>query len=254
MNLTPRNSQMLLMSYDYAPTPPSDMLRDVDPDEQFLNDVFPTYSNSTHSPYYSLECYNNEFRSASLSFNVLHMNVRSLNANGDLFSSFLNALYKTPDVFVMTETWLAEVSLELGTFDGYNFFPVVRNDAQRGVASMCVDGQYHASKIENLCTTNENIEACVVTVNSEGFGVVVVCIYRPPAGNVEIFNDLLSRILNDDSVVNRNFILIGDINVNLLDLVVSTDQYVSLTQSLNFCRIYRDQHAFHFVTLGLLLL
>ena len=32
--------------------------------------------------------------------------------------------------------------------------------------------------------TNENIEACVVTVNNEDFGVVVG-IYRPPAGNVE---------------------------------------------------------------------
>ena len=115
-------AQLSNVTYDYAPMPPSDMLRDVDPDEQFFNDVFPTYSDGTHSPYYSLERYNNEFRNASPSFNVLHMNVRSLNANGDLFSSFLNALHKTSDVFVMTETWLAEVSLELGTFDGYNSF------------------------------------------------------------------------------------------------------------------------------------
>ena len=58
------------------------------------------------------------------------MNVRSLNAIGNLFSSFLNALYKTPaGVLVMTETWLAEVSLELGPFEGYNSFHVVRNDA-----------------------------------------------------------------------------------------------------------------------------
>ena len=52
------------------------MLRDVDPDEQFFNDVFPTYSDGTHSPYYSLERYNSEFIGASLSFNVLHMNPR----------------------------------------------------------------------------------------------------------------------------------------------------------------------------------
>ena len=77
-----------------------------------------------------------------------------------------------------------------------------------------------------------NIEACVVTVNNEDFGVVVG-IYRP-AGNVEYFADLLSRILNDDRVINRNVILIGDMNVNLLDPVVSTDQYVSLLQSLSF--------------------
>ena len=66
--------------------------------------------------------------------------------------------------------------------------------------SVCGDSQYHASKIEDLCTTDENIEACVVTVNNEDFGVVVVVvgIYRPPAGNVEYFNDLLFRILNDD--------------------------------------------------------
>ena len=113
------------VTYEYAPTPPSDMLRDVDPDEQFFNDIFPTYRDDTHSPYYSLERYNNEFRSVSFSFNVLHMNVRSLNANGDLFNSFLNALYKTLDVSVMSKTWLAEVSLELGIFDGYNSFHVV---------------------------------------------------------------------------------------------------------------------------------
>ena len=133
----------------------------------------------------------------------------------------------------MTETWLAEVSLELGTYDGYNSFHVVRNEARGGGVSVCVDCQYHASKIEDLCTTNENIEASVVTVNKEDFGVVVG-IYRPPAGNVEIFNDILSRILNDDRVVNRNVILVGDMNINLLDPVVSTDQYVSLFQSLSF--------------------
>ena len=143
-------AQLSNVTYDYAATPPSDILRDIDPDEQFFNNVFPTYSDGTHSPYYSFEHYNNEFRSASLSFNVLHMNVRSLNANGDLFSSFLNALYKIPDVFVITETWLVEVSLELGTFDGYNSFQVVRNDARGGGVSVCVDCQYHASKIENF--------------------------------------------------------------------------------------------------------
>ena len=160
-----------------------------------------------------------------------------LAANGDIFSSFLNALYKTPDVFVMTETWLAEVSLELGTYDGYNSFHVVRNEARGGGVSVCVDCQYHASKIEVLCTTNENIEACVVTVNNEDFGVVVG-IYRPPAGNVEIFNDILSRILNDDRVVNRNVILVGDMNINLLDPVVSTDQYVSFAPISQFFAIY----------------
>ena len=214
------------------------MLRDVVPDEQFFNDVFPAYCDGTHSPYYSLERYNNEFRNASPSFNALHMNVCSLNANGYLFSSYLNAMYKTPDVFVMTETWLAEVSLELGTFDGYNSFHAVRNDARGGGVSVCVDSQYHASKIEDLCTTDDNIEACVVTVNNEDFGVVVVGIYRPPAGNVEYFNDLLSRILNDDRVINRNAILVGDMNVNLLDPVVSTDQHVSLLQSLSFFTVY----------------
>ena len=59
-------------------------------------------------------------------------------------------------------------------------------------------------------------------------------IYRPPAGNVEISNDILSRISNGDRVVNRNVILIGDMNVDLLDPVVSTDQYVSLLQSFSF--------------------
>ena len=116
------HAQLSNVTYDYVPMPPSDMLRDVDPDEQFFNDVFPTYRDGTHSPYNNET--NNEFRNASPSFSVLHMNVLSLNANGDLFSSFLNALHKTPDVFVITETWLAEVSLELGTFDGYNSFHV----------------------------------------------------------------------------------------------------------------------------------
>ena len=89
--------------------------------------------------------------------------------------------------------------------------------------SVRVDSQYQASKIEDLRTKDENIKACVVIVNNEDFGVVVVGIYRPPAGNVEYFNDLLSRILKDDRVINRNAIMVGDMNVNLLDPVVSTD-------------------------------
>ena len=61
-------------------------------------------------------------------------------------------------------------------------------------------------------------------MNKEDLGVIVVGIYIPPAGNGEIFNDILSRILNDDRLINRIFILIGDMNIKLLGPVVSTNK------------------------------
>ena len=104
----------------------------------------------------------------------------------------------------LSRPWLAEVSLELGTFDGYNTY---NDDIMMPEEAECLCVWWTVNtlvKLKAFVQRKINIEACVVTVNNEDFRVVVLVF------NVEYFNDLLSRILNDDRVINRNVILIGD--------------------------------------------
>ena len=47
--------------------------------------------------------------------------------------------------------------------------------------------------------------------------IIVLCVYRPPSGNVEYFLTSLEQILNQLHTNSTNIIICGDININYLD-------------------------------------
>ena len=80
-------------------------LQNIDPDDNFFNDIYSGLALETVSPYYNIDNYNNTFKRRPQTLNIMTFNVRSLNRNGELFTSLLSSLYRPPDILVLTETW-----------------------------------------------------------------------------------------------------------------------------------------------------
>ena len=58
-------------------------------------------------------------------FLIIHLNVRSLNANTELLKSYINSLIKLPEVIICSETWILNYP-ELCSIPGYkNYWRLV---------------------------------------------------------------------------------------------------------------------------------
>ena len=66
----------------------SDFWRDIDPDNNLLNNIFPTFDGLLQSSYFTLDNYNSEIFNSVKYFSIFHQNVRSLNNKFDMVTSF----------------------------------------------------------------------------------------------------------------------------------------------------------------------
>ena len=92
-----------------------------DPDKNFFNDKL----QQIDSPYFSVE--NFIAISEQLNkdnFSILHLNIRSLNANIDNFREFLGSLNGNFSVIVITESWYDETANENSLLSLDNYYSV----------------------------------------------------------------------------------------------------------------------------------
>ena len=55
-------------------------------------------------------------------------------------------------------------------------------------------------------------------MNSQTRNIIFSVVYRPPAGNLIVYETFFKKILSDSATVIKSFFLAGDFNINLLNL------------------------------------
>lgn len=70
-----------------------------------------------------------------------------------------------------------------------------------------------------------NVESVMVRLEY----VAVVVMYRPPLGNKLTFFDFLEQVLHFLSHSSSSFIIMGDVNINMLSDDISFRQFAGLT-------------------------
>jgi hypothetical protein len=81
--------------------------------------------------------------------------------------------------------------------------------------------------IENIC----EISAIELLLNIIEF--VLVCIYRPPTGNIEIFFTKFEFIVNKTHKENKVTIFCGDFNITLLEITTTSNSCLDLIHICN---------------------
>ena len=161
-------------------------------------------------------------------FNVLSLNAQSINAKFDGLLLLLE-LAKEQDIcfhaICIQESWLTDDS-DLSSFQitGYQCISQGKICSTHGGLITYVDENYLATSI-NVDNTSQIWEGQFILVkdiecNNE---IVIGNIYRPPYGNngkenIGTFISELDPVLSNLSNANRDMVITGDFNINLLHI------------------------------------
>ena len=154
---------------------------------------------------------------------IYHSNVRSLRKNLDkLFETFQNGT-KLPDVIGVTETSLDEHLKEID-IDGYVFEPCF-STTQAGGVGVYVANYLAYSKRKDLSMNLEHCEDVWIEISTQIKNnhtkfqdekkLVVGIVYRHPGSQYKRFCETLCNNIDIINRSNKNFVIMGDVNVNL---------------------------------------
>ena len=161
----------------------------------------------------------------------LTMNARSLANKFSEFVAHLSSL-KCKKIFILvTETWFSpnnDATFELPGYNSFNFYRNGKGDGLKLYVLNSITTHETNHNFSNSC------EVVMVASDIPGFGRTnILGVYRPPQNSTINF----IRELDDFFVLNgtKRCILMGDINLNLLDVDCNTTQaYVNLFESFGF--------------------
>jgi len=184
------------------------LLLDLDPDDNFINQIYPGNC-SFGSMYYSLDKLSDEMSQSKIT--VVNFNIRSFNKNFEAFQSSLVSAGVSPEILVLSETWLTEpVDME-----GYSSFHCFRLGRRSGGISVFVSKSYQCCELSEFTMSNDTIETCVVKVSLGSTNLIVFAIYRPQSDSIVNFCNHLSNLLQACPTV--DICLLGDLNIDLLN-------------------------------------
>lgn len=134
--------------------------------------------------YVTLEQYNANVNACSSSITIMNLNCRSLLKNVDSVEVLFASMEKVPDICMFSETWLSPKSL-LPCFEGLSGFHNFRQEQTGGGVSVFIGNNYVTSDIIQCDSQTCESIGKIVTINSVLY--LVVCVYRPPSGDIEMF-------------------------------------------------------------------
>ena len=200
----------------------SDPLMDVDPDNNYFSNL--TIS-TLNSEYYLEDSFNNKCNELSISsknFSMIHMNIRSAQKNLKEFEIYLNSLVIQFTVLALTETWFTDINCNLHSIEQYESFENHRSGRSGGGVALFVRKTAVYKARPDLDIFNEFIESKFVELDKTNFeqskSVVIGVIYRPPNTDIYEFNRLISMIQCKVAKENKDCYLLGDYNINLLNV------------------------------------
>ena len=191
------------------------------------------------SRYYNINEYTSEVITRGDRYiNIIHMNIRSIQKNFDVFKTFLNSLPKPPDFIALTETWMRESSKHLYSLDGYVSHNLVRTNREHGGITIFIKDIFSFELINEYCFINDNIEICTARLKILNFSYVISVIYRPHSKHIAVneFTTIANQILSNDIFRCSKTILLGDLNINLLEhsTHLPTNIFLNAMQALNY--------------------
>ena len=187
-----------------------DIFHDLDPDINHFQDA-----NLTESKYYSVQEFNHNFKPNSSNLSVFHLNIRSMNQNGDDLNTFLSNLSINFDVICISETWFNDSSLPGYYFPNHNGYHSYRpGNGRGGGVSIYVSKKFKVQHLNLISENSELIECIFVKISNSDKSVIVGCCYRPHSSNVSNFSSLIEQKLNGFDFSRVNCVLCGDFNAD----------------------------------------
>ena len=155
-----------------------------------------------------------------LGMSLMHMNIRSLNKCKDVLINLTLNNFNNPDLLALSDTKLNESNCYTNTsLPGFNFEHIDSFTKAGGV------GAYINTDVTFRHDLNFNLQGCknlwleLEPIKSNGLkNYIVGIIYKHPFCNTNNFISLLSNSLLVITESNKRYFVVGDFNVNLLNV------------------------------------
>ena len=165
---------------------------------------------------------------------IFHLNIRSIDYNFEELETHIDTFCENkPSSICLSETWMTESSdknaYALESYAPMEFDPCsTRNEGvaiyvHESLAFELLEPNIQKDSIPDLNYTGVNCTAR----NREKF--TVVCFYNSPSVNKQDFLDQFELLLESLSQI-KNYYLIGDINIDLLECNPVADRYLKLLE------------------------
>lgn len=138
-----------------------------------------------------------QFSSIPTEFSVLQLNARSLPKNFMHISSFVKSFKNIPSIMAVVETWLSNDMNSFYNMKGYKFISRCRSNKRGGGVGFYVADYLNFTVNDESVSVLDNVcEATMVEIsNCNGSNIIIVCMYRPPGTNLDLFCGKLSEFL-----------------------------------------------------------
>ena len=154
-----------------------------------------------------------------------HININSVR---NKFNSVCDILSNNLiDIFTIAETKLDE-SFPHGQFslNGFSLYRQDRNDRGGGIMTY-VRSDIPNCRRQELENNIEGVEMIAVALTIDKEQWIIYCIYSPPSVKIETLISVLSSSLDKAMSISDNILILGDLNVNLLDNTSASTKSIS---------------------------
>lgn len=171
--------------------------------------------------------------------NMIHLNIRSLPKNHDVFLEVFHNVLNNMQVICMTETWISEMMQDLYNIPGFTSCHISRSKKRGGGVSILIKDNITFKILKNVSLSLTDIETLFIKIDKSltnlNKPVIVGCCYRPPQGNPENFNIKICEILENLNVTDNYIYLHGDFNFNLFNINSSPSVNIFYNNLQSYC-------------------
>ena len=198
----------------------------------FLNDLKNLYNNDVYNNlnfhYFTPDTFNIKMNSYWLKsdFSLFHLNIRSLNKNGDELCQFLNTINCDFDVLVLSEIWSCNVTHFSNLISGYNFYYDIPDSGNVGGVGIYVRSTllHNIVDVYKISSSNEcRVENLWMEVTKGCSKYIIGGIYRHPGHRITTFMQKFDNVLSQIGHYKLPCLIAGDINIDLKKFQTHTD-------------------------------
>lgn len=161
-------------------------------------------------------------------FKIVHQNIRSVRKNFDLLLAELEATSLDPDIIVLSEVWIMSNETCLYDIPHYILYANCNDGYRAGGVIIYVKQNIKVLNCHNVQFNTADVIKININVNDQDFHIFAF--YRLHLFSKEMFIDELGNYLTIERNLrfNKNVIFIGDLNINLLENKLTTDEYLNV--------------------------
>lgn len=169
-------------------------------------------------------------------YTIVHQNVNRF--SGKILDVELLLDKYSVDILCLTETWLKPENMCFSVNNCKVASVFNRDSAMGGGCIILVKDSIKCKERKDIVSYSVDRVCEIASAEFDGF--LIVCIYRPPSGNLTIFFTLLEDLLDKIFACNKSIVICGDFNIDLLAESGDKENFISLLKCYNLDYLFNE--------------